>query len=98
MRSLFLILLLSAFTSLVKAQSYIYQYVDPCTKNIKFVSVPLSGANVAVTYYGQVGTFSNADFSNGNFISWLNQTSGANAGKQSGICAWRAFCQYRPWL
>ena len=81
MRSLFLILLLSAFTSLVKAQSYIYQYVDPCTKNIKFVSVPLSGANVAVTYYGQVGTFSNADFSNGNFISWLNQTSGSNAGK-----------------
>ena len=81
MRSLFLLLILSAFTTSVKAQSYIYQYVDPCTKNIKFVSVPLSGANVAVTYYGQVGTFSNADFSNGNFISWLNQTSGSNAGK-----------------
>ena len=81
MRSLLLILFLSAFTTSVKAQSYIYQYVDPCTKNIKFVSVPLSGANVAVTYYGQVGTFSNADFSNGNFISWLNQTSGSNAGK-----------------
>lgn len=81
MRSLILILFLSAFTTSVKAQSYIYQYVDPCTKNIKFVSVPLSGANVAVTYYGQVGTFSNADFSNGNFISWLNQTSGSNAGK-----------------
>jgi hypothetical protein len=81
MRSLLLIIFLFAFTTLVKAQSYIYQYVDPCTKNIKFVSVPLSGANVAVTYYGQVGTFSNADFSNGNFISWLNQTSGSNAGK-----------------
>jgi hypothetical protein len=81
MRSLLLIIFLFAFTTLVKAQSYIYQYVDPCTKNIKFVSVPLSGANIAVTYYGQVGTFSNADFSNGNFISWLNQTSGANAGK-----------------
>jgi len=81
MRSLLLIIFLSAFTTSVKAQSYIYQYVDPCTKNIKFVSVPLSGANVAVTYYGQVGTFSNADFSNGNFISWLNQTSGSNAGK-----------------
>jgi hypothetical protein len=81
MRSLLLIIFLFAFTTLVKAQSYIYQYVDPCTKNIKFVSVPLNGANIAVTYYGQVGTFSNADFSNGNFISWLNQTSGANAGK-----------------
>ena len=81
MRSLLLIIFLFSFTTLVKAQSYIYQYVDPCTKNIKFVSVPLNGANIAVTYYGQVGTFSNADFSNGNFISWLNQTSGANAGK-----------------
>jgi hypothetical protein len=81
MRSLLLIIFLFAFTTLVKAQSYIYQYVDPCTKNIKFVSVPLNGASIAVTYYGQVGTFSNADFSNGNFMSWLNQTSGANAGK-----------------
>ena len=81
MRRLILVIFLLSFVSLAKAQSYIYQYVDPCTKNIKFVSVPLSGANVAVTYYGQVGTFSNADFSNGNFISWLNQTSGSNAGK-----------------
>ena len=81
MKNLILLVLLVASTSLVKAQSYIYQYVDPCTKNLKFVSVPLNGAAVAVTYYGQVGTFTTADFSNGNFISWLNQTSGANAGK-----------------
>jgi hypothetical protein len=75
----FVILLLSS--NLVKAQSYVYQYVDPCTKNIKFISVPLNGANVAVTYYGQVGTFSNSDFTNGNFLNWLNQTSGTNAGR-----------------
>jgi len=81
MRHLILLLSLFAFSTLAKAQSYIYQYVDPCTKNLKFVSVPLNGASIAVTYYGQVGTFSSADFSNGNFISWLNQTSGANAGK-----------------
>jgi len=78
---LLILTLLLLCSQLVKAQSYIYQYVDPCTKNLKFVSVPLNGAAVAVTYYGQVGTFTNADFSNGNFISWLNQTSGANAGK-----------------
>lgn len=81
MRSLILLISLFAFTTTVKAQSYIYQYVDPCTKNLKFVSVPLNGAAIAVTYYGQVGTFTNADFSNGAFLSWLNQTSGANAGK-----------------
>jgi hypothetical protein len=68
-------------SNLVKAQSYVYQYVDPCTKNIKFISVPLNGANIAVTYYGQVGTFSNSDFTNGNFLNWLNQTSGTNAGR-----------------
>lgn len=81
MRSLILLISLFVFTTTVKAQSYIYQYVDPCTKNLKFVSVPLNGAAIAVTYYGQVGTFTNADFSNGAFLSWLNQTSGANAGK-----------------
>jgi hypothetical protein len=81
MKNLILLVFLFASTSLVKAQSYIYQYVDPCTKNIKFVSVPLSGAAIAVTYYGQVGTFTNTDFSNGAFLAWLNQTSGANAGK-----------------
>lgn len=81
MRSLIFFVILLVSSNLVKAQSYVYQYVDPCTKNIKFISVPLNGANVAVTYYGQVGTFSNADFSNGNFINWLNQTSGTNAGR-----------------
>lgn len=78
------LLILTTFllcSQLVKAQSYIYQYVDPCTKNLKFISVPLNGASIAVTYYGQVGTFTSSDFSNGNFTSWLNQTSGANAGR-----------------
>jgi len=78
---LLILTILLACSQLVKAQSYIYQYVDPCTKNIKFISVPLSGAAIAVTYYGQVGTFTNQDFNNGNFTSWLNQTSGANAGR-----------------
>lgn len=78
---LFLIALIALFPSMIKAQSYIYQYVDPCTKNIKFISVPLNGAAIAVTYYGQVGTFTNTDFNNGNFTAWLNQTSGANSGK-----------------
>lgn len=81
MRTLLVIISLLIAPTLVKAQSYIYQYVDPCTKNIKFISVPLTGANVAVTYYGQVGTFASSDFNNGNFLAWLNQTSGTNAGR-----------------
>jgi hypothetical protein len=81
MRNLIFFVILLASSTLAKAQSYVYQYVDPCTKNVKFISVPLNGANIAVTYYGQVGTFSSADFNNGNFINWLNQTSGTNAGR-----------------
>ena len=81
MRNLVFFVILLVSSNLVKAQSYVYQYVDPCTKNIKFISVPLNGANIAVTYYGQVGTFSNSDFTNGNFLNWLNQTSGTNAGR-----------------
>jgi len=76
------VLLCSIFLSTVAfSQSYTYTYVDPCTKLIKSITIPSGQQNIAVTYYGQVGTFSQADFNNGNFIAWMNSTSAINSNK-----------------
>ena len=55
----------------LNAQSYNYSYTDPCTGNIKTVVVPING-NVTVAYYGEIGSFSYNDFSNGTFDAWTN--------------------------
>jgi hypothetical protein len=56
----------SAFT-----QTYNYSYTDPCTGNLKTIIVPING-NVSVGYYGEIGSFSYADFTNGTFEQWAN--------------------------
>ena len=56
----------SAFT-----QTYNYSYTDPCTGNLKTIVVPING-NVSVGYYGEIGSFSYADFTNGTFEQWAN--------------------------
>ena len=56
----------SAFT-----QTYNYSYTDPCTGNLKTIVVPING-NVSVGYYGEIGSFSYADFTNGTFETWAN--------------------------
>ena len=55
----------------LNAQSYNYSYTDPCTGNLKTVVVPING-NVTVAYYGEIGSFSYNDFSNGTFDAWTN--------------------------
>jgi hypothetical protein len=55
-------------TTLLKAQTFIYSYTDPCTGLIKSINVPSDG--VTVTYFGQIQTFSNNDFQNGAFDTW----------------------------
>ena len=51
------------------AQStFIYSYNDPCTGVLKSIDVPTNG--ITVTYYGQVQTFNQDDFVNGNFNNW----------------------------
>jgi hypothetical protein len=55
----------------LNAQSYNYSYTDPCTGNIKTVIVPING-NVTVAYYGEIGSFSYNDFTNGTFDAWTN--------------------------
>lgn len=69
-KSFIFAILLCIVPSLVKAQTYVYSYADPCTGNIKTINVPTSG--VTVTYFGQMNTFSPADFTNGTFNNWAN--------------------------
>ena len=55
----------------LNAQSYNYSYTDPCTGNLKTIIVPING-NVTVSYYGEIGSFSQNDFNNGTFEAWTN--------------------------
>lgn len=65
-------LILAAFNQ-AKAQSFSYSYTDPCTGNIKSILVPANGG-IAVSYYGQIKTFSYNEFLNGTFDNWANST------------------------
>ena len=66
---LFILFLLCIFN--IDAQTYNYSYTDPCTGNLKTIVVPING-NVTVSYYGELGSFSASDFTNGNFESWAS--------------------------
>lgn len=55
----------------LNAQTYNFSYTDPCTGNLKTIVVPING-NVTVSYYGEIGSFSYNDFSNGTFDTWTN--------------------------
>jgi len=66
---LFILFLLCIFN--IDAQTYNYSYTDPCTGNLKTIIVPING-NVTVAYYGELGSFSANDFTNGNFESWAS--------------------------
>ena len=69
-KNLIFAILLCSLPILVKAQTYVYSYADPCTGIVKTINVPTNG--VTVTYFGQMNTFSPADFNNGNFNNWAN--------------------------
>lgn len=70
----FLLLFSLIIISGVKAQSISYSYVDPCTKEIKNITV--SGLNgtlpIVMNYYGQVRSFTPTELQNGTFDSWAN--------------------------
>jgi hypothetical protein len=48
-----------------------YSYVDPCTKENKFITADMSSP-IVIVYYGQVKTFSYAELQDGTFDIWLN--------------------------
>lgn len=66
-------------TSTVFGQGFTYSYVDPCSKKLKTIYLN-SNESVTVNYLGVVGTFTQADFQNGVFSSWVQsaQTQAAS--------------------
>ncbi len=71
------ILILLFFLLLVSYGQWSYTFTDPCTLNQQTIQV--AGNNsVALNYFGSVQTFSEDDFSNGVFDSWLDLVTQAN--------------------
>ena len=52
-------------------QSFIYSYIDPCTKQSKFINADMS-APIIISYYGQIKTFTYGELSDGTFDVWIN--------------------------
>ena len=71
------ILIFLFFLPLVGYGQWSYTFTDPCTLNQQTIQV--AGNNsVALNYFGNVQTFSEDDFTNGTFDSWLNLVTQAN--------------------
>ena len=69
-KSLIFAILLFILPIIVKAQTYVYSYADPCTGIVKTIDVPING--ITVTYFGKMNTFGPNDFTNGAFENWAN--------------------------
>lgn len=52
-------------------QSFMYSYIDPCTRETKVIVYDMS-APIVVAYYGQTKAFTYNDMQNGVFEGWLN--------------------------
>jgi len=57
----------------LKGQSFMYNYVDPCTKEIKTIYADMS-APIMVSYYGQTQAFTYQQLQDGSFDAWMSQT------------------------
>lgn len=54
----------------LNGQSFLYSYIDPCTKETKFITADMSSP-IVVVYYNQVRTFSYTELSDGTFDLWM---------------------------
>jgi len=71
------ILLILFFLPLVSYGQWSYTFTDPCTLTQQ--TIQIGGSNsVALNYFGNVQTFTQDDFTNGAFDSWLDLVSQAN--------------------
>ena len=59
--------------SLKGQSSFMYNYVDPCTKEIKTIYADMS-TPIVVSYYGQTKAFTYQQLQDGTFDSWMAQT------------------------
>ena len=69
-----LILLFVLFTSMdAIGQSLIYTFVDPCTNEVTYFSIPVQ-RGTTIIFLGKQRTFTADDLSSGVFSSWLNDS------------------------
>jgi len=69
---IFLSVWLVCFFSLKSnSQTLTYQFIDPCTKQITFFSVPATGTTIF--FLGQSRQFTSSDVASGAFSAWINQ-------------------------
>ena len=63
------------FTSAkVVGQSLTYTFVDPCTKNVTYFSIPIqTGTGTTIFFLGQQRYFTANDVASGDFANWVNQ-------------------------
>ena len=54
----------------LNGQSFMYSYVDPCTKENKFITADRNSP-IVVVYYNQVRTFSYIELQDGTFDLWM---------------------------
>jgi hypothetical protein len=57
----------------LNGQSFMYSYIDPCTKDLKFITADRNSP-IVIVYYGQVKTFSYMELQDGTFDLWMNDT------------------------
>lgn len=72
------ILLILFLLPLVSYGQWSYTFTDPCTLTQQTIQIGGSN-NVALNYFGNVQTFTQDDFSNGTFDSWLDLVTQANS-------------------
>ena len=61
------------FSLVGKAQTFSYNYIDPCTQDLKTLTFDQS-TSVVVSYYGAIKSFTYDEISNGVFDAWINST------------------------
>jgi hypothetical protein len=69
------ILLIVFFTNLTAiGQTFIYTFIDPCTKEITQFNLPIqSGNGTLISFLGQQKYFTADDVIRGDFANWINQ-------------------------
>jgi hypothetical protein len=72
LRLLLIVICVIFFNFKVNAQSITYTFVDPCTQNVSYFSIPLQGTTTIV-FLNQQRTFTADDVASGVFANWINQ-------------------------
>ena len=70
-RKTIFILLLIITNALAYGQTLTYTFIDPCTKDVTYFTVPATGT--VIFFLNQSRSFTSTDVSNGAFGTWVNQ-------------------------